>query len=29
MAFKQFQIDFGADFSDLTDTYSLSAVWRF
>jgi long-subunit fatty acid transport protein len=29
MAFKQFQIDFGADFSDLSDTYSLSAVWRF
>jgi hypothetical protein len=29
MAFKQFQIDFGADFSDLVDTYSLSAVWRF
>jgi long-chain fatty acid transport protein len=29
MAFKQFQIDFGADFSDLADTYSLSAVWRF
>jgi long-chain fatty acid transport protein len=29
VAFKQFQIDFGADFSDLVDTYSLSAVWRF
>lgn len=29
VAFKQFQIDFGADFSDLIDTYSLSAVWRF
>jgi long-subunit fatty acid transport protein len=29
MAFKQFQIDFGADFSDLVDTYSISAVWRF
>jgi long-subunit fatty acid transport protein len=29
IVFKQFQIDFGADFSDLTDTYSLSAVWRF
>jgi long-chain fatty acid transport protein len=29
IAFKQFQIDFGADFSDLIDTYSLSAVWRF
>ena len=29
VAFKQFQIDFGADFSDLIDTYSISAVWRF
>lgn len=29
MAFKQFQIDFGADFSNLVDTYSISAVWRF
>lgn len=29
MAFKQFQIDFGADFSDVVDTYSISAVWRF
>ena len=29
IAFRQFQIDFGADFSDLVDTYSLSAVWRF
>jgi long-subunit fatty acid transport protein len=29
IAFKQFQLDFGADFSDLIDTYSVSAVWRF
>ena len=29
VVFKQFQVDFGADFSDLVDTYSLSAVWRF
>jgi long-subunit fatty acid transport protein len=29
MAFKQFQIDFGADFSNIVDTYSISAVWRF
>jgi long-subunit fatty acid transport protein len=29
MAFKQFQIDVGADFSDAADTYSISAVWRF
>ena len=29
VAFKQFQLDFGADFSDLVDTYSISAVWRF
>ena len=29
IAFKQFQLDFAADFSDLVDTYSVSAVWRF
>lgn len=29
MAFRSFQIDFGADFSDQRDTLSLSGVWRF
>ena len=29
LAFKSFQIDFGADFSDLVDTVSLSAIYGF
>lgn len=29
MAFSQFQIDLGADFSDASDTYSVSGVLRF
>jgi long-chain fatty acid transport protein len=29
LAFKSFQIDLGADFSDLVDTYSLSAIYSF
>lgn len=28
-AFKSFQLDFGADFSDGLDTYSVSGVYRF
>jgi long-chain fatty acid transport protein len=28
-AFKSFQLDFGADFSDGLDTYSMSGVYRF
>lgn len=28
-AFRNFQLDAAADFSDLTDTYSVSAVYRF
>ena len=28
-AFKSFQLDFGADFSDGLDTYSASGVYRF
>jgi hypothetical protein len=28
-AFSKFQIDAAADFSDLTDTYSISAVYHF
>ncbi|MEP6483067.1 MAG: outer membrane protein transport protein [Rudaea sp.] len=29
LAFSKFQIDAAADFSDLTDTYSISAVYHF
>ncbi len=29
LAFKSFQIDLAADFSDLVDTYSLSAIYSF
>ncbi len=29
MAFSQFQVDLGADFSDTSDTYSVSGVFRF
>ena len=29
LAFKSFQIDFAADFSDLVDTFSLSAIYSF
>ncbi|HET9033400.1 MAG TPA: outer membrane protein transport protein [Dokdonella sp.] len=29
VAFSQFQIDLGADFSDTSDTYSVSGVFRF
>jgi long-subunit fatty acid transport protein len=29
LAFKTFQIDFAADFSDLVDTFSLSAIYSF
>ena len=27
--FERFQLDFGADFSDINETYSLSGVFRF
>jgi hypothetical protein len=29
LAFKSFQIDLAADFSDLVDTFSLSAIYSF
>ena len=29
LAFERFQVDFGADFSDLVDTVSLSAIYGF
>jgi hypothetical protein len=29
LAFKSFQIDLAADFSDLVDTVSLSAIYSF
>jgi hypothetical protein len=29
MAFSNFQIDLGADFSDISDQVSLSGVYRF
>ena len=29
LAFQRFQVDLGADFSDLRDTVSVSAIYRF
>jgi hypothetical protein len=29
VAFSSFQVDFAADFSDLVDTFALSAIYSF